>query len=185
MVPRKWRAALTPRKPARMNLPPPPQQKQTRSAQKTQARAGERADTPPPLQRHAEEQIVVQAQARSEGITLAAAKSTAGRNGERNLKVQWLDVWVGGNKPCRFVVTTTTGNTLEATLEQISYKKVYRAGAMLQTDIVPIAPIGTCGSLLVTDTTTGEMLEQPWTWNSLGGGSQRQSLWERIKKLFT
>lgn len=168
-----------------MNLPPPLQQKQTRGAQKTQARSGERADTPPPPQRRAEEQIVVQAQAKSEGITLAEARWTVGRNGERNLKVQWLEVWVDGNKPCRFVVTTTAGNTLEATLEQTSYKKAYRAGAMLQTDIVPIAPIGTSGSLLVTDTTTGETLEQPWTWKSLGGGSRRQSLWEIIKRLFT
>jgi len=172
-----------------MNLPPPPQQKQSRAERKTQARARERADAPPPPQRpseQAEEQIAAQAQAKQEGMTRAEARSTVGRNGELNLKVQWLDVWVGNDKACRFVVTTAAGNTVEAVLEQKSYKKSYRGGATLQTDVVPVAPIGTSGSLLATDTTTGETLEQPWTWHSLGGGgSQWQLLWALIKKLFT
>jgi hypothetical protein len=171
-----------------MNLPPPPQQKQSRAERKTQARARERANVPPPPQRpsqQAEEQIVTQAQAKQEAMTMAGAKSTAGRNGELNLKVQWLDVWVGNDKACRFVVTTATGNSVEAVLEQKSYKKSYRGGATLLTDVVPIAPIGTSGSLLATDTTTSETLEQPWIWHSLGGGLQWQSLWALIKKLFT
>jgi hypothetical protein len=173
-----------------MNLPPPPQQKQSRAERKTQARARERADVPPPPQRpseQAEEQIAAQAQAQTkqEGMTRAEARSTVGRNGELNLKLQWLDVWVGNDKACRFVVTTAAGNTVEAVLEQKSYKKSYRGGATLQTDVVPIAPIGTSGSLLATDTTTGETLEQPWIWHSHGGGSQRQSLWALLKKLFT
>jgi hypothetical protein len=53
---------------------------------------------------------------------------------------------------------------------------------MLETKVLPVAPIGTKGTIIARDTTTAEMLEQPFSWidiDSCGSG-----LWAMIKRLF-
>ena len=68
-------------------------------------------------------------------------------------------------------------------MEQKSYRKIYQGTSSVQTDITPVAPIGTKGKLTVRDLTTGETVEQPWTWRAVAGGWS--GLWELIKRLFT
>jgi len=46
------------------------------------------------------------------------AKVTEGRDGARNLKVQWIDMHLPDAKSCRFSITTSAANAIEAVMEQ-------------------------------------------------------------------
>jgi hypothetical protein len=91
----------------------------------------------------------------------------------------WVEV--DGHLPCGFDVTTRPGHGLEVVVEQLAYRKTYTGTGALKTGIVPIVPIGTKGRIIARDTTTGETVEQPWTWRLLSGGG---GLWQLIKRLF-
>jgi hypothetical protein len=82
-----------------------------------------------------------------------------------------------------FIVKTAPGNTLEVTMQQLGYKKNFTGTGAVQTQLIPLAPIGTKGKVMARDTTTGETYEQPWTW-ILTGGFGGLGLWAMIKKLF-
>jgi hypothetical protein len=90
----------------------------------------------------------------------------------------WVEV--DGHLPCGFDVTTRPEHGLEVVIEQLAYRKVYTGTGTLKTGLTPIVPIGTTGRIIARDTTTGETVEQPWTWRLLSGGS---GLWQLIKKL--
>lgn len=115
---------------------------------------------------------------------LEEARVTAGKDGARNISIQKIPVPLPNAVPCRFTVTTAAGNTLEVSLEQKSYRKSYQGTSSVQTDITPVAPIGTQGRLVARDLTTGETAEQPWIWHRLGAGGW-PGLWVMIKRLFT
>jgi hypothetical protein len=117
-------------------------------------------------------------------LELAEEVATAGRAGERNLRIEWIDVWIGNNKPCCFNVVTLPENQLEVELEQAAYKKKYSGGGALKTDVTPVVPIGTRGKLIARDLTTGEVLEQTWVWRNLGGASFFGWLVTAVRKLF-
>jgi hypothetical protein len=91
----------------------------------------------------------------------------------------WVEV--DGHYPCGFDVATRPGHGLEVVVEQLAYRKTYTGTGALKTAVVPVVPIGTKGRIIARDTTTGETVEQPWTWRlwRRGGG-----LWARIKRLF-
>ena len=116
------------------------------------------------------------------GFELGEVTATAGRAGESNLAIEKFNVWAGNNLPCGFKVTTLPGNGLEIVIEQLAYKKTYTGTGAVTTQVCPVAPIGTKGKITVRDTTTGETLEQPWTWHLLGR-SVGLGLWEAIKRL--
>jgi hypothetical protein len=110
-------------------------------------------------------------------VQLGDAKATAGRNGEKALAIQWHDVWLGNVKSARFTVSTTAGNGVETQIEQQQYLKKQAGVGSVETDTVPEAPAGTTGRLLARDTSTGEVLEQPFIWRDLGGSS---SFWQQL-----
>ena len=116
------------------------------------------------------------------GIRVGELKATAGRAGERNLTVEWIAVWVGSNRPCRFNVRTLAENGLEVVVEQLVYKKSYSGTGMVGTQVIPVVPIGTKGKLTARDTVTGETLEQPWTWVPLGRPGFFARLWSALKR---
>lgn len=111
--------------------------------------------------------------------------ATAGKAGEKNITIKWLDVWIGNSKPCYWDVATLQGDSLEFTVEQLAYKKTYTATGSLTTQPVPVAPIGTKILIAARDTTTGEVVEQHGIWYDMsgGGGGGGMSLWALIKKL--
>lgn len=123
------------------------------------------------------------AQQRQSDMGLEEAQVTAGKDGACNIRIQWIQVPLPNAIPCRFAVTTAAGNALEVFMEQKSYRKSYQGASSVQTGITPVAPVGTKGKLTVRDLTTGEAVEQPWTWRAGAGGSS--GLWELIKRLFT
>lgn len=114
---------------------------------------------------------------------LEDAQVTAGKDGATSIRVEKILVPLPHAIPCRFAVTTATGNALEVSMEQKSYRKTYQGTSSVQTDITPVAPIGTKGKLTVRDLTTGETVEQPWTWRATAGGWS--GLWKLIKRLFS
>jgi hypothetical protein len=99
---------------------------------------------------------------------------------EPSVVIEWFWVELDGHLPAGFNVTTRPEHGLEVVMEQLAYRKVYTGTGSLKTGLTPIVPIGTKGRLVVRDTTTGETVEQPWTWRPLGGGG---GLWQLIKKL--
>lgn len=107
---------------------------------------------------------------------------TEGRNGERNLSLLWIDVWIGNIKPCRFDVKTLPDHALEVVVEQAAYRRTYTGTGALSTQPVPVAPLGTKLSVRATDTVTGETMEQTGIWKDMGGGGLL-SLWSLIKRL--
>ena len=112
------------------------------------------------------------------------AKVTEGKEGARNLQVQWIDVQLPNARSCRFAITTAAGNAVEAVMEQKSYRQSYQGTSSFQTGIVPVAPNGTRGKLTVRDLATGETFEQPWIWHS-GAGGLLAALWGLVKGLFS
>lgn len=155
---------------------------QQRQQQKQRAREesrGESAAQP----RTADTAAVGEAAGTNKGksdMALEEAQVAAGKDGARNIGIQWIDVHLPNGKACRFVVTTTAGNALEVIMEQKSYNKSYHGTSSVATGITPVAPHGTRGRLIVKDLATGETVEQPWIWRSGAGG-----LWELLKRLFT
>lgn len=117
-------------------------------------------------------------------MTLEDAQITVGKDGACNIAIQKIPVPLPNAIPCRFTVTTAAGNALEVSMEQKSYRKSYQGTSSVQTDVTPIAPIGTQGKLLVRDLTTGETAEQPWTWHRVGAGGW-SGIWQLIRRLFT
>jgi hypothetical protein len=122
--------------------------------------------------------------AKAASIKAGTAVATKGRASESNLAIKWIDVWIGNSKPCRFDVTTAQGNTLEVIVEQLAYRKVYTGTTSVSTQPVPMAAPGTPLKVIARDTTTGEMLEQPGHWYSMGAGGFFARLWQTIKTLF-
>lgn len=120
------------------------------------------------------------AEQRKSNMALEEPQVTEGKDGARNLRVQWIDVQLPNAKSCRFAVTTTTGNAIEAVMEQKSYRQSYQGTSSFQTGIVPVAPHGTNGKLTVHDQTTGETFEQPWIWHTGVRG-----FWELLLRWFT
>jgi hypothetical protein len=162
----------------------------TRQQQQTEQRS-QSSSPPPQSQNLPEMQTLPVADAgvrvragKAPGLKLEEAKATAGTAGERNLNIEKFNGWVGNNLPCGFRVRTLPENGLELVLEQLVYKKTYNGKGFIETSLVPVAPIGTKGKLIARDTTTGETLEQPWTWHLLNGGGGGLGLWGIIKKLF-
>lgn len=153
----------------------PPQERakeQPRSASTTQSRTTNQTAT-------ALEDLASEQKGKSD-MAVEEATVTAGKDGARNIRVEWIRVSLPHAQPARFAVTTATGNALEVSMEQKSYRRSYQGTSGLTTDITPVAPHGTRGKLIAHDLATGETLEQPWVWRTAAGG-----LWELIKRLFT
>jgi hypothetical protein len=161
-------------------LPSKPQEQlqNTRSSERPAPRTASRDFGQPIGERTADSQMDAK---RSHGVTMEEAIVTSGRAGERNITIDWFWVKVEGHLPNGFNVSTLPDHGLDVVMEQRSYRKTYAGTGTLKTGLAPIAPIGTKGRLLVTDTTSGETFEQPWTWRPLGGGGS--GLWQAIKRL--
>ena len=160
----------------------PPQDQQRRA--RPQERAKEQPRSASASQPRTADQTALQdtasAQQRQTDMAIEEATVTEGKNGARNIRVEWIRVSLPHAQPAKFAVTTAAGNSLEVSMEQQSYRRSYQGTSSLLTDITPVAAHGTRGKLIVHDLTTGETVEQPWMWRTRAGG-----LWELIKRLFT
>jgi hypothetical protein len=159
-----------------MRLPPtrtaPPRVQERARPKEPTARVAERPPAPP----------VDTARSRTKkkpSLEMGDPVVTAGAGGEQNITVDMFWVEVEANLPAGFTVTTRPTHELEVVMEQRAYRKTYKGAGSVRTDLTPVAPIGTKGSLLARDLTTGETLEHPWTWQPRGS----TSLWQIIKKL--
>lgn len=163
----------------------PPQEQQRRGRPQERTKEQPRSASAP-QQRTADQTAVEEAaseQQRQSDMALEEAKTTAGKDGACNIRVQWIRVSLPHAEPCKFAVTTAVGNALEVSMEQKSYRRSYQGTSAVTTDITPVAPHGTKGVLTVRDLTTGEMVEQPWVWRARAGGWP--GLWVLLKRLFT
>lgn len=64
------------------------------------------------------------------------------------------------------IVKTLPANELSVMIEQHGWKKTYSAKGRVETDVAPLAPVGTTGQLIVRDMTTGEELTVKYRWVS-------------------
>jgi hypothetical protein len=119
------------------------------------------------------------------GVVTEEAVVVEGAGGAKNLTTQWVDVWLPGGKPMYIIVNTLPSNDLAVSIEQRSWKKSYAAKGRIQTDVTPIAPIGTQGKLVAKDTTTGEELTINFSWGPIAGPSLFARLIKLVKSLFT
>jgi hypothetical protein len=159
-------------------------QRQREQQQQRQRDESRRAPSQPRTAGEVTTQVVDDAKQKKSDVALEDAKVTEGKDGARNLKVQWIDMNLPHAKSCRFAISTAAGNAIEAVMEQKNYRQSYQGTGALQTGIVPAAPHGTPGKLTVRDLATGETYEQPWTWHS-GAAGLLSSLWQLLKRLFT
>ena len=121
----------------------------------------------------------------SPGVKEEPQIRTEGRAGESNLRIEKVPQWVGIHLSSYYNISTAAGNEIQATTKQRAYRRNYTATGSLRTLITPVAPIGTKGVIVVTDLTTGETLEQPWTWVPLNGSAGWLSrLWRTVKGMF-
>lgn len=116
------------------------------------------------------------------GAKMGELKVTPGAAGARGVALEMFSQRVGNALPCGFKVTTTPGNGLEVIMEQQAYKKTFMGTGSLTTTVTPVAPIGTPGKITARDTTTGEVVEQPWTWRILSQSSA-SGLWALFMRL--
>jgi hypothetical protein len=175
-----------------MSLPPRQQQRSGSRAGDTQRGTAQRSESPlspapapAPAQDALAHRVTPQAAGKRQGLMLEAPEVAAGRGGVHNLRIEWSDRQLGNWKTCRFVISTAADHTLEALVEQQSYRRPYQGTTTLQTELVPLAPMGTRGKLTVRDTTTGEVLVQRWrwvTWGPLGLWRWLLSLVQRLSE---
>ena len=119
------------------------------------------------------------------GVKEEPQTRTKGRAGESNLRIEKVPQWVGIHLSSYYNISTAAGNEIQATMKQRAYRRNYAATGSLRTLITPVAPIGTKGVIVVTDLTTGETLEQPWTWVPLNGGmGWLGRIWRTVKGMF-
>jgi hypothetical protein len=170
--------------PPQQQRPPPSQQQQQRPQQQQKAReqtkardAGEQIAKP-----RQQEQTETQ---RQSTIEVQEETRVEGKGGAKNLATQWVDVWLPDGKPMYIIVTTLPEHDLQVSIEQRSWKKSYAAKGRVQTDVVPIAPIGTTGKLVAKDATTGEELTVNFHWYAMGGTSLFALIVKLVKRLFT
>lgn len=169
-----------------MNTPPPARGKTPPPAQQDRKSPPD-ASRPPPARQRQPTQPPPAAADPEQAIRaeLEPAVVSEGRNGEKNLRIEWIDVRLSSNwTSCRFDVYSLPGHRLEAQLEQLSYRKSLAGEGRLQTEVVPIAAHGTTGKLVVHDLDTGETLEQRWRWREWGGAGFLAWLFGVVKKLF-
>lgn len=164
-------------------MSPQEQQRRARPQERAKEESRSASTAQPRTANQTSSQEAASAGERQSDMALEEATVTAGKDGARNIQVQWIRVPLPHADPCRFAITTAAGNALEVSMEQKSYHKSYQGTSSLQTDITPVAPLGTKGNLTVHDLTTGETVEQPWTWHARAGGFS--GLWELLKRLFT
>jgi hypothetical protein len=158
----------------------------TRHKERTQDAPAERPNTNPQSLSDAMGEKARKAKPRADAtpaVKVEQAVATAGKAGEKNITVKWLDIWIGNFKPCYFEVSTLPGHGLEVTIEQLAYRKTYTGSGSLTTQPVPVVPIGTKFTLVSRDATTGEVVEQHGIWYDMSGGGGGLSLWALIKKL--
>lgn len=164
------------------------QQQQQHQRERSQERARDDSRRESSSQQRTTDQTAVQAaqteQQRQCGMAVEEAQITQGKDGARNLQVQWITVSLPDVTSCRFSITTAAGHAIEAVTEQKNYSRSYQGTSSLQTAIIPAAPHGTKGKLTVRDVETGETFEQPWTWR-VGGQGVLSALWGLLKRLFT
>jgi hypothetical protein len=134
------------------------------------------AYTPPPAD-------ITKDPKKKSGFNFGKEERAAGKAGEHNLGIQFIEVWVGNARSARFTIQTSQGNALEAIVEQAAYNRTCSGTGAISTAVLPVAPIGTKGKVTARDTTTGEVLEKPWTWIDIGGAGA-SNLWATIKRLF-
>ena len=165
--------------PSQQQRPPPqqPQQQQKPRDQTKSRDAGQHIAKP-----RQDEQADTQ---RQSTIEVQEETRVDGKGGERNLATQWVDVFLPDGKPMYIIVTTLPDHDLEVSIEQRSWKKSYAAKGRVQTDVVPIAPIGTTGKLVAKDATTGEELTVDFHWHAMGGTSLFGLIVKLLKRLFT
>lgn len=178
-----------------MSQPPlPPQQQQRPPAQDRAAppqdRAkGESQSRKTPTSRARDQSIAEPEQEvrtdATPGLESVEVTVVAGKTGEKNLAHQWVDVWLPGGKPMYIIVTTRPEHELQVMIEQRSWKKNYTARGRVQTDVTPIAPVGTTGKLIAKDLATGEELTVSFVWHWLVGPSLFARLVKLVKRLFT
>jgi hypothetical protein len=116
------------------------------------------------------------------GAKMGELKVTPGAAGARSVALEKFWQPVGNALPCGFKVTTTPGHGLEVIMEQQAYKKAFTGIGSLTTTVTPVAPIGTPGKITARDTTTGEVVEQPWTWHIMSQSSA-SGLWAFLMRL--
>jgi len=161
------------------------EERERRRKQRERSTPNERVDR---QWRESAPQTVEQAKSRQKpGLKPEPETRTKGRAGETDLGIEWVDQRVGNSRSCYFNISTVAHNEIRATIKQRSYKRDYAATGSLKTQVTPVAPIGTKGLLVVTDVTTGEQLERPWTWVQIGWGGLGwlSRLWHGVKGLFT
>ena len=152
------------------------EQARTRVEQATAPSPDASFDEPMP----AADRALREAKAQS-AFQVGAEQRASGRSGERNLQLKFTDVWIGSARSGRFAIQTATGHALEVMIEQSVYRRTYSGTSTLETSVLPVAPIGTQGKIVVRDTTSGEELVRPYCWIDIGQGG---GLWEMIKRLF-
>jgi hypothetical protein len=170
-----------PDRPPQQQRPPQEQQRQKQQDQKT-SRAKDRPETNQRNEELRESATKTESQV---GIVTEETVVVEGAGGAKNLTTQWVDVWLPGGKPMYIIVGTLPSNDLQVSIEQRSWKKTYAAKGRVQTDIVPIAPIGTTGKLTARDATTGEEVTINFSWGPISGPSLLARLIKLVKGLFT
>ena len=160
-----------------------------RDREEERPRDRERSDEAPPAKdkeafRPVEQPLAGRTSAKAPGFKAEPQKVSLGKAATRTLGIEWIPApipWPQGGtaQSVRFRVTTSAGAVIEARLEQLAYDRTESGQGTIMTSIVPAAPIGTRGKLVARDPATGETVEQPWIWVSLGGGG----LWALIKRL--
>jgi hypothetical protein len=112
---------------------------------------------------------------------LGTETRVAGKAGTTNISWLWTEIPLDGYNSGRYTFHTSPSNTLEVTIQQLSYRQTFTGNGTVTTEFIPRAPIGTKGKVIARDTVTGETLEVPYKWIPMYGLS---GLWQTIKKLF-
>lgn len=115
--------------------------------------------------------------------TIKVTEEIPGKNGEKNLRVEWEDMPLPEQNAISvyFIITSKACNIINATVQQATFKRSYSEASKVETCYMPVAPHGTKGQIKITDEMTGEFKSVEWEWQSISGFS----IWKLIKAIFS
>lgn len=158
------------------------QDKQRQQAQ-NESRAKERRRTPKRTRPQPSQEIGQPDKQQQAGTEIVSETVVEGADGACNIEIEHVNVPVGNDQPSYEVVTTLPDNQLQVEYRQLNWVKTYTGVGQVQTDVCPIAPIGTELICTAKDLTTGEEVVRTYKWHSLGSALMSW-LWKWLKRLF-
>src|SRR5512146_618654 len=160
-----------------MNRTPPPASPQQRAAPSQQHPAADpvpgaaRMPSAAPLQAAGGSQQAVPAGISATAIQPQSSPQNLGidpvaaNDNDSRFGFEWKSRAIGSNHTWGCVVSAAEGEAISVRVAQLPYDRTLRGVGAVEVIAIPVAPVGTRGTLMARNESTGAVAEFNWTWS--------------------